>query len=605
MLELKNIDKSFKIRQDKSQQVLKDLSVSFADSGLVTILGRSGGGKSTLLNIIGGLTAADCGVVIYNGQVVKDLAEFRKSKVGFVFQDYNLIPHLTAVDNIIAGMADDVDKRKQLANKLLDELAIADCAEKRPTQLSGGQCQRLAIARMLSKEVAIVLADEATSSLDKASAQRIMAILKRISKQKLVIFVTHDKALAYQYSDRVIQLIDGQIKSDEVLNSNLAPTKIKSNTKAMTYHKNIKYLPFKNLIGQLGTTLRNIAISTLIFLSIALSIIIESDFFKDYMYEIYLVDGIKTSDWAVMTDTSNDSTVVAQLKAKYQSLDNVEHIAYQYNTPIRLAGSDYIEGLNNGNPKLSYCDIEALSRNQYLKRALKTGRLPTKPDEVVMTAKGVIRLLNELDIGGERLEDQFNTGGLSADYILGLVKDRKFFVAEYKLPKIQIVGLLDDNKLCEPIQTIYFNSGFTDLFECKPTGLYPVGLKVYKRDLARQRHEALLAVAAENAKISIDDRHQRQVAIAYNKIDSFFEFSKMLLRLICIIAILLFISAFYTILLARKFEIQIYRSLGYNKADIIKIFTLELLYTSIIALLLSAGILAIIYNYLLWLSSCN
>ncbi len=597
MLELKNIDKSFKIRQDKSQQVLKDLSACFADTGLVTILGRSGGGKSTLLNIIGGLMLPDCGSVVYNGQVVKDHDAFRKRKVGFVFQDYNLIPHLTAVDNIIAGMADDVDDRKKLAIELLEKLDIADCAEKRPTQLSGGQRQRLAIARMLSKQVAIVLADEATSSLDKTTAQRIMAILKRISKQKLVIFVTHDKALAYQYSDRVIQLIDGQIKSDQVINTNLAPTKLESNTKAITYHKNIKYLPFKNLIGQFGTTLRNIAISTLIFLSIALSIFMESAVFKDYMHEIYLPDGIKTSVCDVITAGPDNNLVVKQLKAQFQSLDNVEHIAYKYNTPIRLAGSDYVEGLNSGNPKLSFCDIELLTGNQYLMGALKTGRLPAKPDEVVMTAKGVIKLLNELEIGGERLEDQFNTGGLSADYIFGLVKDRKFFVAEYKLPKIQIVGLLDDSKLSEPMQTIYFSSGFTDLFECKREGLYQVGLKIYKRDLARQFHGTLLAVLSENAKVSVNDRHQRQVEIAYNKIDSFFEFSKMLLLLICTVAILLFISAFYTTLLARNFEIQIYRSLGYGKVDIIKIFVLELLYSSIIALVLSAATLAIIYNY--------
>ncbi len=603
MLELSHIEKSFKIRDDKYQKVLKNLTLRFPKSGLVSILGRSGSGKSTALNIIGGLLPADAGSVVYDGQPVVDGEAFRRSKVGFVFQDYNLIDHLCAVDNVISGMSDDVVDRRAFALQLLKDLNIEACASKYPPQLSGGQRQRLAIARMLAKDVAIILADEATSSLDRDNAELIMDILKGISAHKLVIFVTHDKKLAYQYSDRVVHLVDGQIRSDEIVGAGEPPSDDRvdgaprAGNQPISYRKNRRYLPLKNLVGQRRATLRNIAIGALILLSIGLALFSESAVFKDYLHDIYLADGIKTTIWDVIDESAKEEKIVVAQSEIYRNLPNVAHIAYKYNTQIRLAGPDYIEGLTRNNPNLSFVDLEDITGNDYFAEILQVGRLPQRPTEVVMTAGGAIRLLKDLKIGGERLADQFRTGKLSVPYVFSLVEDRQFFVAEYGLPKIKIVGLVDDAKIGEAMATVYFSSGFSDLFTCRRDGLYRVGLKLYKSDLERQAHADLLAVAAQNNNIRIDDFQQKRVTIAYNKIASFLSFGKMLLTLICLIALFSLASLFYTSLLARRAEIIVYRSLGYCRRDIATIFGLELLYSGLLALVIAAAILAIVYNY--------
>ena len=324
MLELKNINKSYKIRAGLEQKVLKDLNIMFGDKGLVSILGRSGGGKSTILNIIGGLCNFDSGEMFYNNKKIEDYNEFRKNKIAFVFQDFNLINHLSSEDNIIAGMTDSITgsikERKEHSVFILKSLNIGEYTKKKPAQLSGGQRQRLAIARMLAKEVDIVLADEATSSLDKKNAHHIMQVLKDISKEKLVIFVTHDKELAYEYSDRILNLVDGQITKDENITKDMEEfdstikTKKSGNLPSYqteknglkkaqqnnSYKKNTRYLPLRNLKGRAKASIRNIIIISLIFLSILFSIFMESDYFKDYMHDIYLQEGIKTSVFDVV-----------------------------------------------------------------------------------------------------------------------------------------------------------------------------------------------------------------------------------------------------------------------------------------------------------------
>ncbi|UTC64885.1 ATP-binding cassette domain-containing protein [Treponema sp. OMZ 788] len=606
MLELKNINKSYKIRAGLEQRVLKDLNIVFDDKGLVSILGRSGGGKSTILNIIGGLCSFDSGEIFYNNKKVEDYNEFRKSKIAFVFQDFNLINHLSSEDNIIAGMTDSITggikKRKEHSVSILKSLNIGEFTKKKPTQLSGGQRQRLAIARMLAKEVDIILADEATSSLDKKNAHHIMDILKDISKEKLVIFVTHDKELAYEYSDRIISLIDGQILKDENItkdinaeSGNSIKSKLSVPKKNNSYKKNTRYLPLKNLKGRAKASIRNIIIIGLIFLSILFSIFMESDYFKNYMHDIYLQEGIKTSVLDAVKEKLSDETLVEELNMQYKELPNIEHCSYTYNTRIKIAGSNYIEGLQAGKPVLSYTNLEDISSNDYFKKIITAGRFPKKADEVLMSSSGAIALLKELKIGGERLEDQFNTGKLDDKYVFSLVENAFFFVAEYRLPKIKITGLIDSTKVSEKTHTVYFVDGFTNLFEIKKGGLYKHGLKLYKTDLSAEKHTELLNAFKENKKIRVNEVHQKRVSIAYNKIASFFDFSKILLILICSVSILSLISIFYTTVLERKNEIRIYRSLAYTKKEIIKIFSLEIFYTSLVSAIFAVIILTVVY----------
>lgn len=221
MLELKNIRKSYRTK-DFVQNALNKVSVSFRDNEFVSILGASGSGKTTMLNIIGGLDRYDEGDVIIEGISTKryksaDWDAYRNSRVGFIFQSYNLIPHQTALANVelalrLSGVS--ANERKKRAIEALEEVGLGDHIHKRPTQLSGGQMQRVAIARALINDPEIILADEPTGALDSTTADQVMDLLVEIAKDRLIIMVTHNPELADKYTNRIIQLKDGMIIGD-------------------------------------------------------------------------------------------------------------------------------------------------------------------------------------------------------------------------------------------------------------------------------------------------------------------------------------------------------------------------------------------------------
>lgn len=221
MLRLKNISKIYKVA-DIEVNALKNVSLSFRKSEFVSILGPSGCGKTTMLNIIGGLDRYTSGDLIIEGKSTKEFKDrdwdtYRNSRIGFVFQSYNLIPHQTILGNVelalqIAGLSK--QEREQKAKKAIDKVGLAGLYNKKPNQLSGGQCQRVAIARALVNDPEILLADEPTGALDTTTSIQIMDLIQEIAKEKLVIMVTHNPELADKYSTRIIRLLDGEIQSD-------------------------------------------------------------------------------------------------------------------------------------------------------------------------------------------------------------------------------------------------------------------------------------------------------------------------------------------------------------------------------------------------------
>lgn len=221
MLELKNIKKDY-ITSDTKVTALKEINIDFRENEFVSILGPSGCGKTTLLNIIGGLDDYTKGDLIINGRSTKEYKDsdwdtYRNHNIGFVFQSYNLIPHQTVLSNVelaltLSGVSP--QERKKRAIKVLEEVGLKDQINKKPNQLSGGQMQRVAIARALVNDPDILLADEPTGALDSKTSIQIMEILKKISKNKLIIMVTHNPELAEKYSSRIIKLLDGNIISD-------------------------------------------------------------------------------------------------------------------------------------------------------------------------------------------------------------------------------------------------------------------------------------------------------------------------------------------------------------------------------------------------------
>ena len=221
MLKLKGITKTY-ISGDEKVEALKGIDIDFRESEFVSILGQSGCGKTTLLNIIGGLDRYTSGDLIINGKSTKDFKDrdwdsYRNYSVGFVFQSYNLISHQSVLSNVelaltISGVSK--KERKERAIKALEEVGLKDKIHKKPNQLSGGQMQRVAIARALVNDPDIILADEPTGALDSKTSVQVMEILKRISKDKLIIMVTHNSELAEKYSSRIIKILDGKVIDD-------------------------------------------------------------------------------------------------------------------------------------------------------------------------------------------------------------------------------------------------------------------------------------------------------------------------------------------------------------------------------------------------------
>ena len=266
MLELKNITKDY-VSGDSTVQALKGISIEFRKSEFVSILGQSGCGKTTLLNIIGGLDRYTSGDLVINGKSTKkfkdkDWDAYRNYSVGFVFQSYNLIPHQTVLSNVelaltISGVSR--EERKERAIKALEDVGLKEQIHKKPNQLSGGQMQRVAIARALVNNPDIILADEPTGALDTKTSVQIMEILKEISKDKLIVMVTHNPELAEKYSTRIVKILDGVITDDskpftEEDREKEKDAKAKDGRTAMKFFTALR-LSLNNLMTKKGRTL--------------------------------------------------------------------------------------------------------------------------------------------------------------------------------------------------------------------------------------------------------------------------------------------------------------------------------------------------------------
>lgn len=221
MLELKKITKVYEVA-DSKQKALNKIDIKFRQNEFVSILGPSGSGKTTLLNIIGGLDSYTSGDLIINGISTKEYSDrdwdtYRNHRIGFVFQSYNLIPHQTALQNVelaltLSGIGKEERRKKSIA--VLKKVGLEKQMYKRPNQMSGGQMQRIAIARALVNDPDILLADEPTGALDSETSLQIMDLLSEIAKDRLVIMVTHNPELAVNYSTRIVKLLDGEITDD-------------------------------------------------------------------------------------------------------------------------------------------------------------------------------------------------------------------------------------------------------------------------------------------------------------------------------------------------------------------------------------------------------
>lgn len=369
MLSVKNIYKSYGTKDNK-YPVLKDINLNFRQNEFVAILGPSGSGKTTLLNILGGLDRYDSGDLIINGKSTKQFKErdwdsYRNKSIGFVFQSYNLISHISILNNVEMGLTlGNVSKSeaKKRAIAALEKVGLKEHIHKRPNQLSGGQMQRVAIARALVNNPDIILADEPTGALDSKTSTQIMDLIKEIAKDKLVIMVTHNAALADIYASRIIKLSDGKIVSDsnpyeakvEDNEYNLKRTKMSFITALGLSLNNIKTKKGRTLLTSFAASIGIIGISLVLALSNGFQKQIDN-FEKDTLSNmpIYIMPEATDlkSEIASELGSSEDEYPSDNIIKKYQYTVANAHknkITSDYINYIKGIDNDYLNGIGYG-----------------------------------------------------------------------------------------------------------------------------------------------------------------------------------------------------------------------------------------------------------------
>lgn len=336
MLELKHIKKTYRIG-DIETRALDDISVSFREQEFVAILGKSGSGKTTCLNIIGGLDRYDSGDLIIKGKPTKDFKErdwdaYRNNSIGFVFQSYNLIMHLSIVQNVEMGMTlSGVSKKEKQERALavLKQVGLEDHLHKKPNQLSGGQMQRVAIARALANNPEILLCDEPTGALDTHTSIQIMDLIKEVAKDRLVIMVTHNPELAKEYADRIIEFKDGKIESDSnAYEVGDIADKFSLKKTSMTFWTALK-LSFNNIRTKKGRTFLTAFASSIGIIGIAVILSLSTGFQnqidlfqQDALAEFPIIISQQTADVNMedMMETMNKESSVEE----YPTIQEVE-----------------------------------------------------------------------------------------------------------------------------------------------------------------------------------------------------------------------------------------------------------------------------------------
>lgn len=381
MLELKNICKSYK-SENFETKALDNISVTFRDSEFVAVLGPSGSGKTTLLNVIGGLDHYDSGDLLINGKSTKkykyrDWDHYRNNELGFVFQNYNLISHQSVLSNVelaltLSGIRP--GERKKRAIKALEDVGLGDQANKKPNQLSGGQMQRVAIARALVNDPSIIFADEPTGALDTKTSITIMDILKEVSKDRLVVMVTHNPDIANKYATRIVNLKDAKITADsrpydpKQENAQARIFKKQKNNKTSMSFLTALSLSFANLMGKKGRTFMTafagsigiIGIAGILALSTGTRMYIdnvEKNTLSQYPLSISRTKSIMTS----LNESTQGSSIAKTIeKMQYnQQEENKIGIRTYVSTMLTSSGANDLKGLK------TYFDENPENLNSY------------------------------------------------------------------------------------------------------------------------------------------------------------------------------------------------------------------------------------------------
>lgn len=575
MLELKNVCKKY------DREVLKKINLKFGNKGFICLVGESGSGKTTLLNIIGGLEQPDSGKVIFNGNNIKniDSSFYSNQLVSFINQNYNLIDKYTVLENILLPIELRRIRSPCNVDNILKMLGIYSLKNKKVISLSGGEKQRVAIARCIVQNTRVILADEPTGALDSENAYSVMRILKNLSKQKLVIVVTHNIELANSFANDIIKINDGKIYSKlKVINKNKY-SKIKCNRKIkLSFIKLVKYA-IKNLNNKLLRNILTILAFTIGLLSLGIVLSIKTGFNKEldslnkssfFNYPLVISKNNYVDDFSNKVENKNGvnvkkgSFVTNEIDDKLISL--VNNIDKKY-----VNGITYYRDIDYEFKSISYVNP---SNNYFY---LVSGRMPENKNEVMI-------LYDEEDSISDKLYNYLDVSNNGLINNVFKVNDKELI----------ITGIVkSNNDYFKSLSGILYSN---DLFDNEITDIY-----IYANNLnSKNKIKDLLK------DYEIFDNAEEVVNLTKKMVDGISLVLILFSVISLIVSMIMIFVISYISVMERNKDIGIYKSIGFRNKDIKNLFIIENLIigmcsfylTMIFILLVSNVINKFVYSYI-------
>lgn len=573
MLELKNVCKKY------DRDVLKKINLRFGNKGFICLVGESGSGKTTLLNIIGGLEQPDSGKVIFNGNNIKniDSSFYSNQLISFINQNYNLIDKYTVLENILLPIELRRIRSPCNVDNILKMLGIYSLKNKKVISLSGGEKQRVAIARCIVQNTRVILADEPTGALDSENAYSVMRILKNLSKQKLVIVVTHNIELANSFADDIIKINDGKICSKlKVINKY---SKIKCNRKIkLSFIKLVKYA-IKNLNNKLLRNILTILAFTIGLLSLEIVLSIKTGFNKEldslnkssfFNYPLVISKNNYVDDFSNKVENKNGvnvkkgSFVTNEIDDKLISL--VNNIDKKY-----VNGITYYRDIDYEFKSISYVNP---SNNYFY---LVSGRMPENKNEVMI-------LYDEEDSISDKLYNYLDVANNGLINNIFKVNDKELI----------ITGIVkSNNDYFKSLSGILYSD---DLFDNEITDIY-----IYANNLnSKNKIKELLK------DYKIFDNAEEVVNLTKKMVDGISLVLILFSVISLIVSMIMIFVISYISVMERNKDIGIYKSIGFRNKDIKNLFIVENLIigmcsfylTMIFILLVSNVINKFVYSYI-------
>lgn len=576
LLQLKNINKSYKLYDKEKVQVLHDVNLSFETGEFVSILGESGCGKSTLMNLIGGMDSDFEGDILIQGKSFKGMKEreiddYRKSKIGFVFQAFNLIPHLTVLENVTIAMqmTDTSEKeRNQRAKEILTELGLADQITKKPNQLSGGQKQRVAIARALANDPEIILADEPTGALDQETSEQILDLLDKIAQKGiLIITVTHSQKVANK-SSRIVKIEDGKIKEDRKLKARYQTVPEKIHNKAKSFSliasfklalRNMRLKASRNLLVALGSSIGILSVILMLSLGSGVTKYINDEI--NASLNPLMIDVTKP-DKSAPKEQAHPGAAVQQTMLPFEQADidkikAIDHVG----SVDRVASLMRQSSVVYDGKRTEISQLATLTKDTD-KSILVAGEFPDA-NEIILTADQAKAISSEKTF--KKL-----VGNKLMFYVNDIDEQNKPIILERELTVSGIADIENANVANANIAYVPYKT-LEVMYDGSGKALKPMQLNVYAND---QNHLEGIKASIEKAGYSSANLEK-----LLKQVTNYLDMATFVLAGIAgislIVSGIMILVVLYISVVERTREIGILRAIGARKKDIKRIFFSE------------------------------